>query len=241
VLVGLTSGAAAVGMINWAQTLAAFPVWALMPFQRLYMPVFAGLQRDRATLGHLVERTVTATNGIVAPAAVFTLALSEPITRIVFGEVWLPGRPIFALLWTANLWVATATPLLALVNALGKPRTAFTFAVLWMAATWLLGVPLIVMAGPLGYAMANALVQLINLALFRFAKRLVPMRLLGAAATPWLAAAAVGIPLAGAAARWPPSGPVALGVFLATAFIGYAGLLTIALVRSWFRRSTNDR
>jgi O-antigen/teichoic acid export membrane protein len=193
VLVGLVLGAADVGYINWAQQLAAYAVIALMAFHSLYLPAFARLQGDRAALGNFVERTIWATNAITAPLAVTTLVLFDPITTLVFGAKWLVAKPLFLLLAFANVLVPTVTPLLGLFNALGRPRLSLAFAVVWMLSTWVFGAPLVLLYGSIGYALANVLVQLTNLALLHVAKGLVPFRILPTIWRVWLAAAIAGV------------------------------------------------
>ena len=90
-----------------------------------------------------MEQVLRATNGLVAPAAILTLVLIEPLTKYVFGQKWLAALPLFYLLWGANIFVPTASPVFALLNALGHSRTTFKFAVIWMAGTWVLGAPLV--------------------------------------------------------------------------------------------------
>jgi O-antigen/teichoic acid export membrane protein len=205
ILVGLLLGAADVGYINWSQTLAAYAVMALMAFHRLYLPVFARAQHDRATLSRFVERTIWATNAVTAPLAVTTVVLFEPLTTLIFGTKWLVAKPLFLLLAFANLLVPTVTPLLGLFNALGRSRLALGFAVTWMVSTWLFGVPLVLLYGSLGYALGNVLVQLSNLLLFRVAKQLVPFRIVATVWRIWLSAATAGIVVSLVAARFTPT------------------------------------
>jgi O-antigen/teichoic acid export membrane protein len=193
VLVGLLLGAAQVGYLNWALALAAYPVLALMMLQRLYLPAFSKMQQHPDELGPLVAMVVRGTNTIVAPLAVLCLVLVIPITTIVFGDKWLPAIPFFYFLWTANLFVATATPLYGLLNALGRSRTALGFALLWMVSTWVFGLPLIAAFGPIGFAAGNALVQLTNFLLYMVARRAVPLSLLPAVLPPWAIAFGVGL------------------------------------------------
>ncbi|MFZ5897074.1 MAG: oligosaccharide flippase family protein [Myxococcota bacterium] len=197
VLVGLTLGAADVGYINWSQTLAVYALMALSPFHRLYLPMFARVSHDSAALARFVERTIWATNAVTAPLAVTTVALFEPITRIVFGTQWLQAKPLFLLVAFANLFVPTVTPLLGLFNALGHSRLALSFAVVWMLSTWLLGAPLVLWLGAVGFALANALVQFTNFAVFERARRLVPFRIVPVVGRVWLCAFA-----GGAGALW---------------------------------------
>ncbi len=212
VLVGLLLGAGAVGYLNWALALAAYPVLALMMLQRLYLPAFSKMQQHPAELGRLVEMVVRGTNTIVAPLSILCLVLAVPITKIVFGEKWLPAIPYFYLLWMANLSVATATPLYGLLNSLGRSRTTLGFALLWMVSTWVLGVPLIAALGAIGFAAANALVQLTVFLLIRVARRAVPLRLAPAIFPAWILASAVGALVAAFAYIVPITNVVVLGV-----------------------------
>uniref|UniRef100_UPI0023F3239E oligosaccharide flippase family protein n=1 Tax=Allomeiothermus silvanus TaxID=52022 RepID=UPI0023F3239E len=193
VFVGVYLGAESVGHINWAQMVANYTVMALMIFQRLYMPVFARLQRDQKLLAKSVERVLFVTNALTAPISILTLVLIEPITRLIFGEKWLVAIPIFYLLSFANLLVATSTPLIGLLNALGKSRTTFAFMCIWAFLTWLLGFPLISLFGALGFALANVGVQISNFWLFRIAQKVVPMNIWRAASPPWSLAIFIGL------------------------------------------------
>jgi O-antigen/teichoic acid export membrane protein len=230
--IGLVAGAAGVGYVNLAQTLAAFPVWGLPVFQRAYLPAFARLQREPLALARFLERVLAVSHGIVAPLAVFTLALAAPIVTLAFGERWRPALPVFHLLWVANIFVATATPLLALLNALGRSRTTFAFSLGWMTLTWLLGLPLVLRFGVIGYGLANVAVQATNLLLFRVARQTIAFRLAPAMAPAWGWAALVGGLLFAVQAWAPPASLTALGGYLVAALLIYAsGLLAAAPVR----------
>ncbi|MGE5785710.1 MAG: oligosaccharide flippase family protein, partial [Myxococcales bacterium] len=191
VMVGSLAGLAAVGYISWAGVIAAYSVLALMVFQKVYLPAFSRLQGDRKGLGEFIERVVWATNAICAPLALLMLVLFEPFTVLIYGSKWLEAKPYFYLLWAANLFVPTATPMLGLLNALGRAKTSMLFAFVWMAGTWAIGAPLILAFGGIGFAIANAAIQLTNLALFRTAQRLVPFRILIPILPAWSVAAAV--------------------------------------------------
>jgi O-antigen/teichoic acid export membrane protein len=227
IFVGLWLGAADVGYLNWSQTVAAYAVMALMAFHRLYLPVFARVQQDPAVLGRFVERTLWATNAVTAPLAVTTLALFDPFTTLVFGSKWLVAKPLFLLLSLANLFVPSVTPLLGLFNALGRSRLALGFALLWMATTWLLGAPLVMTYGSIGFAIANAGVQLTNFAVFRTAKRLVPFRLLPTIAPVWLTAACTGLGTSLVERRWPAATPSVLAAYFLGSLAFFVGLLAV--------------
>jgi O-antigen/teichoic acid export membrane protein len=221
-LIGLLSGARDLGYVRWAQTFGAFAVLALMLLGRIYMPLFARLQHNPERLGWAVGQSIRATNAIVAPLAVLSLVLAPPVTRLVFGDQWLPALPIFYLLWIANLFVPTATPLLGLLNALGESRLALRFALTWMLGTWVVGAPLILAFGAAGFGVANALVQLTNLVLFKVAKERVPLKILTLAGPAWLIAGGLGAVVVLAQQVFPVTSLAVLIVYVFAALVTYA-------------------
>jgi O-antigen/teichoic acid export membrane protein len=236
VFIGLLLGAASVGYINWAQMVAGYAVLVLLPLQRVYLPAFARLQLHREALGQFVEQVVRATNAVAAPVAVLTFVLIEPLTRFVFGQKWLPALPLFYLLWGTNIFVPTATPLFALLNALGYSRTAFKFALLWMLGTWALGAPLILAFGTVGFGIASLCVNATNLILYRVAQSHVNFRILPMVVPGWCVALAVGIATFFASRFRPPNSLVQLVIYLALGLIAYT-LAMLGLHRSDARRA----
>ncbi len=224
VLIATLLGTAAAGYVNWSMMVAAYPVWALMAFQRIYLPTFARMAAHPEHLGPFVENVIRMTNAVAAPLAVLTLVLIEPITRLVFGARWLAALPLFYVFWAANLVVPTVTPLMALLNALGLSRVTFGFAALWMGMTWVLGAPGVVALGPMGFAMANLAVQVTGLMLCRVAQKHVRFRILPVVATPWLIAIGMGLVLRSAVRIHQP------GTVLELAGMATAGLLIDAVV-----------
>lgn len=235
VFIGLLLGAGSVGYINWAQMVAVYPFVALMVMQRVYLPSFARLQLHREALSQFVEQVLRATNGLVAPVAILTLVSIEPITKFVFGQKWLPALPIFYLLWGANLFVPTATPLLALLNALGHSRTAFKFALIWMLGTWVLGTPLILAFGTIGYAIANLCVHFTNFMLYREAQAHLSFRILPMIVPAWCVATVIGLATYSVMHFTPPTSLVGLGIYFALGLSAYT-LCMMGLYRSEVRK-----
>lgn len=224
-IIGFVLGAASVGYVNWAGMVAAYPVMALFVLQRLYLPAFARLQTDRAALGRLVEGVVWLTNSIAAPLAIVTLVFSVPITEMVFGAQWLGALPLLYWFWVANLFVATATPAMSLLDAAGLSRVNFKFAIIWMLGNWIVGIPLLLVFGLTGYAAANLLVQLTNVLLYRSAQSVAPFKILKTIAPVWACAGIVGVLSWIAMAMWPVVGLWGLLSYGAVALVGYAGLM----------------
>lgn len=193
VFIALLLGTTEMGYVNWANMVAVFPLLILPVLQRVYMPAFARLQDNPKSLSHFIEKILQATNGLVAPLAVFTLVFIRPITSIGFGNKWLVALPLLYLFWSSNPFTATSAPVLSLLNALGRSRTALLFALLWMAGTWVIGAPMILLMGAIGYAFATLVVNFTNIALFRVAQANVKFSILRSAAPPWLLASALGL------------------------------------------------
>jgi O-antigen/teichoic acid export membrane protein len=222
VFVGLALGTSEVGYINWAGMVAAYPVLALMVLQRVYLPAFARMQAHRERLGEFVEKVILATNAVVAPLAVLTFVLIRPITITVFGEKWLVAIPLFRLFWLANIFVPSVTPLMGLLNALGRSRTTFGFAVVWMLGTWAMGVPLILFLGAIGYAWANFGVQLTNFLLYRKAQQHVHFRILPVIAPVWTWASLLGLAIYGFNRLFPFEGIPLLALHITFGLTAYA-------------------
>jgi O-antigen/teichoic acid export membrane protein len=193
IFIGLLLGTADVGYITWASMIAAYPVLVLAVLQRLYMPAFARLQHQRDQLISLVENVIWANNAIAAPLSIFTLVMIVPITSTIYGAKWLVALPYFYLFWCVNLVVPTVMPAMGLLNALGKSRTVLLFAVIAMAGIWLIGTPLILLYGAIGFAIANLIVQGSAYWMYKAAQREVPFRLLYVTAPVWGIGAASGI------------------------------------------------
>ncbi len=223
VLIGTLLGTADVGYVTWAGIVATYPVLALFVLQRLYMPAFSRLQGHREQLTALAENVIWATNVVTAPLAVLTLALIVPITVSVYGPKWLVALPYFYLMWPANVIVTSATPAMGLLNALGKSNIVLTFAVIWMAGTWIVGAPLIWLYGPIGFPIAALVVQISAYWLFRAAQREVPFRLTSIVLPVWLIAGACGVAVYGACRLRMPHHIPSLILYAVTGLLLYCG------------------
>lgn len=192
IFIGLLAGPSAVGLVGWAGMIAAYPILALMPLGRLYFPVFARLQADREALGRAMERVIGWTNRIAAPITVVMVVLSEPMIRIVYTDKWMPAMDLLRMLALANVLSATSTPCIGMLNGLGLAKHTFRMSILWMAGTWLAGIPAILWAGPIGFGIANLVATSLNFYLFHLVRREVRLGFFKAVRLPWLLASCAG-------------------------------------------------
>jgi PST family polysaccharide transporter len=190
-------GRAAVGHLDWATMVAGFPLTGLILFQRLYVGSFSRMHRHPEELAGFVTRVLSIAHAIVAPVAVVTFVLIEPIVRIVFGEAWLVAIPLVRWLWLGCLVMPTVAPLTGLLHALGRSRTVLACTLGGLVLMWAAGVPLVLTLGETGSAVAMLAVHAAGIVIWRSAKQLVPFRVLKPAVLMWAAA----LP-AGALAFW---------------------------------------
>lgn len=218
-LIAIFLGAAEMGYVNWAVMTAFYPLLVLTVLQRVYLPTFSRLQDNPGSLSLSVEKILLATNSIVAPAAVATLVFIHPITSLIFGGKWLVAVPLFYIFWACNILNAISGPVQSLLNALGHSKTTFSFSVMWAAVTWIVGVPLILLIGVVGYAIATLAINLTNVLLFRIAQSRVRFKIFSVVGPVWAIAAG----LAAAAALAEPYLPLRSIGGLATCLGCYAG------------------
>ncbi len=166
VFVGIYLGAAQMGYATWAMSFASYSILLLMPMQRLYLPFFARFQGDPSTLDRYATRTFWMANAVAAPLILVSVALARPITVLVFGEKWLVALPLFYCFAAGNFFSPCSTPMLGLLNALGKSHLTLSIICVWMLTTWLFGVPLMMVFGIFGFGLAMLGVQLTNLLLY---------------------------------------------------------------------------
>lgn len=191
--VGIVLGTRALGYLTWATSLAAYAVWLLMPLQRLYLPLFARMAHEPRQLRLATQLALWMANAVAAPLTAITLALARPITTLVFGAQWLAALPLFYVLCWGNILIPSSTPLVGLLNALDRPRQTLWMHLLWLAATWGLGVPCGLRWGVMGFAVAMLGVQLTNLVLFGQAWRAAKIATLAQLWPSWPLAAALAV------------------------------------------------
>jgi O-antigen/teichoic acid export membrane protein len=167
VFVGVILGAVAVGYVNWATLVIAYPVIFVAVLNRLYFPVFSRLQDRPEALRPFAEAIIRWNVFVAVGVALPYLLMARYWTATIFGEQWLPGVPLLFLCALGIPLGAAASPGLAILNAFGRSGEALFFTSLWMATTWIFTVPAVMILGYVGFGVANALVQLTNPWFFR--------------------------------------------------------------------------
>jgi PST family polysaccharide transporter len=227
VFIGLLLGRAAVGHLDWATMVAGFPLTGLILFQRLYVGSFSRMHRHPEELAGFVTRVLSIAHTIVAPVAVVTLVLLDPIVRIVFGEAWVVAIPLVRWLWLGCLVMPTIAPLTGLLHALGRSRTVLACTLAGLVLMWVAGVPLVLSFGETGGAMAMLAIHAVGIVIWSAARRLVPFKILASATLTWAAALPAGALAFWWHRTWPLISVPQLILCGAAAVVVYAAVLWI--------------
>jgi O-antigen/teichoic acid export membrane protein len=238
VFVGMFLGAAQMGYATWAMTFASYPALLLVPMQRLYLPFFARLQHDHAALRHFVPRALWIANAIAAPLTVFSVALARPITSLIFGQKWLVAIPLFYCFSAVNISAPTVTPLMGLLNAIGKPHLTLWVIGFAMIGVWILGVPLIMYFGLLGFGFALIGASFVNLFLYWLVWRETNVLPWSSFWPAWPISLVIGVLIVAIQMLLPAPSVSSLLVYFLVGFTSYCTVLWYGFpeqTRAWFR------
>jgi len=157
ILGGLLVSTSDVGYLNWALAIASVPGQMAQIVGRVSFPSFSRLQSDTRLLRQAIETSVRALFVVAVPLELALFSLAPWLISVVFTSRWAPSLiPLYLLCihWTgANL----TSPLVAALNAMGKPRTALLLNAVWTASTIALAVFFVHQIGYVGIALAYAI------------------------------------------------------------------------------------
>lgn len=157
ILGGLLVSTTEVGYLNWALAIASVPGQMAQIVGRVSFPSFSRLQSDTRLLRQAIETSVRALFLVAVPLELAVFSLAPWLISVVFTSRWAPALvPLYLLCihWTgANL----TSPLVAALNAIGKPRTALLLNAGWTASTIALAVFFVHQIGYVGIALAYAI------------------------------------------------------------------------------------
>jgi O-antigen/teichoic acid export membrane protein len=159
---GATLGPRPIGLINWSQTTAHFPLRVVDIVSRVSFPLYSRLQDDRAELARSLERSVR----IGAFATFFVsgllLGLGAQVTTVIYSEKWLEALPLLHI-YATTITLGFLAPLVATVfDSMGMPQIMLRLSVGVAVGTWLT-VPLTThFWGPTGFVLGYVLYMIVG-------------------------------------------------------------------------------
>ena len=231
-VVAAWSGVGAVGLLNWAATLAFLPLQIITIAGKVLFPSLSRLQGDAPRFAEATGRALNRVATVLYPAALLLLAGADPTVRLVYGEAWLAAIPAVRLFSVAALLGGTSTVLVHALYGLGRADLVFRLNLLWAALVWGLTLLLVPWVGFLGFAVASVCIAVTGILPAALLRRLVPVRILSAVRVPLAASLASGLVLAALSGLWIhdiPSLLIGGGVSLAS----YVGLVVLLGGAAW--------
>jgi teichuronic acid exporter len=171
VWVGSTLGMASVGFINWANTIASYPLLASNIISRILFPFFSKIHEDKIKLKRALELIISMNVFVIFGASCVIWGLAEPITKILYTEKWMPALELFNFFIPINLILAIVFPLISAFNARGNAHLNLVYAITWAILLWIFSILLVPRFGIVGYGAANLLMNLISMKYFFDAKK----------------------------------------------------------------------
>jgi O-antigen/teichoic acid export membrane protein len=162
-LIGIFSGPVSVGYINWATTVANYPLIFVMLFNRLFMPILARLNSDMAAFNRMLTFIVKILCSFVYSTSIILYIFRLEIVTGVFGNKWLPAVVLFAPFVLITFILAPTIVAIGALNALGKTKFVFFVTLTWVVLTWMIGVAIIPKFGWASWGWVNLSVNFSNL------------------------------------------------------------------------------
>ncbi len=136
-LAGPLFGPRAVGFLNWAHSVAYQASQAFTEaVGRVSFPSLSRVREDREAFGYMLEKLLRALMLLTTPMLALMVGLIPWIVAVIYTEKWAPAIPAFYGFAVRMLGGAITTPLVAALNALGRPHRSLRILLLWTASDW---------------------------------------------------------------------------------------------------------
>lgn len=159
IFIALVVGASATGYVVWAVGLVTNALLFMPIVSKVAFPAFARLQHDREALRSAIETAIKLVAITVIPAAFFLAAFARQIVEHVYVPKWTPGLPSVYLLCIPMINSAYSTVCVSALYGLGRAKTVLRLTLVWAIAGWAIGVPLTLLLGMHGFAVAMSAVS----------------------------------------------------------------------------------
>jgi O-antigen/teichoic acid export membrane protein len=177
--------------------------WAYLPMNqvmdnviRITFPTFSRLQHDKNYLKTAVEKTLFMVMSIISPLLFGLVVLSPYIIHIIPKyNKWEPALLSLAFFSGNALISSISTPLVNILNAIGKIKVTLYLMVFWTLTTWITTFFAIKYFGFQGVAIASFIVSLSVILVIKIAKQYVQFEVLKSIIPPLTASTAMAIVL----------------------------------------------
>jgi len=192
---GKVIGFEGVGYIGWAKKWAEAPIRIIMDnITRVLFPVLSRLQNDREKVKQLIEKIMFYQTALLTPA-ILGLALSmDDIVHIIPKYAkWTPALPLLYIFCVSAFLATFSSPLINLINSLGKAKIPFIFMLVWTIVTWILTPLLTHFYGYYGFPITVMIISLSSIAVIKKAQEFVPFQIFSSIYKPFFSSLAMAV------------------------------------------------
>lgn len=142
----LSSRPEEIGFIGWAKKWAEQPLRSFMDnIIAVSFPVYSRLHHDEKIFSRGIEKTLFFISFLIFPSIVGLTLIMNPLMHFIpyYYAKWNMGLISFYLFSISALLASLSSPLVQVLNAMGKAKTTFSLMLMWTILTWLL-IPVLV-------------------------------------------------------------------------------------------------
>lgn len=190
---GKVIGFEGVGYIGWAKKWAEAPIRIIMDnITRVLFPVLSRLQHDKEKIRQLIEKIMFYQTALLTPAILgLALEMDDVIHVIPKYAKWAPALPLLYIFCVSAFLASFSSPLINLINSLGKAKIPFVFMLIWTVATWILTPLLTHYFGYYGFPVTVMIISLTSVFVVRKAQEFVPFRIFATIYKPFFSSLAM--------------------------------------------------
>ncbi len=151
------------GFIGWAKKWAEAPLRSFMDnIIAVSFPVYSRISHDDVTLRKAIEKTLFFTSFLIFPTTVGLMLIIKPVALLIphYYTKWSSGFLSFYFFSFSAIMASLSSPLVQVLNSLGKAKTTFTLMTFWTILTWLLIPFMVFWIGFNGVAISAFLISL---------------------------------------------------------------------------------
>lgn len=179
VYAGRVLGQAQLGLINWGQSTAFFPLRLVDIMARVSFPLYSRLRAMPDEFARVVERAILVSALGTLFFVGFGLGLGDCLVKVVYSDRWQAALPIFYV-YAIGISIGFVHPVVApVIDALGKTYINLRLMLSWTLAICIMVAFLTPRWGTLGFAIGYCTPMMLgNVVVVVIARQLVPgMRL----------------------------------------------------------------
>jgi len=165
-IAGILNGSSAVGLLDWASSLALIPKNLTDNYGRVAFAGFSRIQDDDVLIKETIETSISLLSLIIFLFGAIMVGFGNEIIHYLYPPVWYAGIP--ALFWyvLGTFFFSFISPLGQLALAKGASKLIFYASILFLLVEWFSAIILSKMIGFSGISIAFFIAQLTTAILY---------------------------------------------------------------------------